>query len=283
MTHTLPRVVLMVVSAMVLIVSGDAAAKVLGRGGFDPVFVAWTRFALAAAIVAPFAGLQRGDLKLAMDWRLVLRALLIVGGITCILTALKTEPMANVFGGFFVGPIVAYVLSALLLKEVVTWRRSLLLAISFIGVLVVVRPGFGMTAGMGFAVLAGCLHGSYLVSTRWLAGQFRPRFLLLSQLVIGGIVLTPFAIGPVPSITPHLMALIVISAMGSAIGNLLLVLVNRTTPANVTAPLIYSQLIVAAVLGVLVFGEWPDGTTLIGLAIIMGAGASSIWFAGRGR
>lgn len=283
MTHTLPRVVLMVVSAMVLIVSGDAAAKVLGRAGFDPVFVAWTRFALAAVIVAPFAGLQRGDLKLAMDWRLVLRALLIVGGIVCILTALKTEPLANVFGGFFVGPIVAYLLSALMLKEIVTWRRSLLLAISFIGVLVVVRPGFGMTTGMGFAVLAGCLHGSYLVATRWLAWQFRPRFLLLSQLMIGALVLSPFAIGPMPEITANTMILILMSAMGSAIGNLFLVLVNRTTPANVTAPLIYSQLIVAAVLGVLVFGDWPDGATLIGLAIIAGAGASSIWFAGRGR
>lgn len=283
MTHSLPRVVLMVVSAMVLIISGDAAAKVLGQNGFDPVFVAWTRFALAAVIVAPFAGLQRGDLRLAMDWRLVLRSLLIVGGITCILTALKTEPMANVFGGFFVGPIVAYTLSAFLLKEVVTWRRTALLGLSFIGVLIVVRPGFGMSAGMGFAVLAGCLHGSYLVATRWLAGGFRPRFLLLSQLVIGAILIAPFAIGPVPDITVSLAVLILISAMGSAIGNLLLVLVNRTTPANVIAPLIYSQLIVATVLGVAIFGEWPDGFTLLGLAVIAVAGASSVWFAGRGR
>jgi len=283
MTHSLPRVVLMVVSAMVLIISGDAAAKVLGQNGFDPVFVAWTRFALAAVIVAPFAGLQRGDLRLAMDWRLVLRSLLIVGGITCILTALKTEPMANVFGGFFVGPIVAYTLSAFLLKEVVTWRRTALLGLSFIGVLIVVRPGFGMSAGMGFAVLAGCLHGSYLVATRWLAGGFRPRFLLLSQLVIGAILIAPFAIGPVPEITVSLAVLILISAMGSAIGNLLLVLVNRTTPANVIAPLIYSQLIVATVLGVAIFGEWPDGFTLLGLAVIALAGASSVWFAGRGR
>ena len=213
MTHTLPRVVLMVVSAMVLIVSGDAAAKVLGRAGFDPVFVAWTRFALAAVVVAPFAGLQRGDLALAADWRLWLRALLIVGGIVCILTALRTEPMANVFGGFFVGPIVAYGLSALLLKEMVTWRRSLLLGLSFIGVLIVVRPGFGMTSGIGFAVLAGCLHGSYLVATRWLAGAYRPRFLLLSQLVIGAILIAPFAVGPIPPVTMSVAGLVLISAM----------------------------------------------------------------------
>jgi len=283
MPPSLPRVVVMVVMAMVLIVSGDAAAKVLGGQGFDPVFTAWSRFALAAVIIAPFAGLQRSDLAQAKDWRLILRAMLIVGGIVCILTALRTEDMATVFGGFFVGPIVAYALSAFLLGERVTLARTILLGLSFVGVLIVVRPGFGMTAGMGFAILAGCFHGSYLVATRWLAALFRPRFLLLSQLVIGAVVLAPFAIGPLPAITGNAAVLIGISAMGSALGNLLLVLVNRTTPANVIAPLIYSQLVVATVLGVIIFGDWPDSTTLIGLAVIAIAGASSVWFAGRGR
>lgn len=283
MPPSLPRVVVMVVMAMVLIVSGDAAAKVLGGQGFDPVFTAWSRFALAAVIIAPFAGLQRSDLAQAKDWRLILRAMLIVGGIVCILTALRTEDMATVFGGFFVGPIVAYALSAFLLGERVTLARTILLGLSFVGVLIVVRPGFGMTAGMGFAILAGCFHGSYLVATRWLAGGFRPRFLLLSQLVIGAVVLAPFAVGPLPAITGNAAVLIGISAMGSALGNLLLVLVNRTTPANVIAPLIYSQLVVATVLGVIIFGDWPNSTTLIGLAVIAIAGASSVWFAGRGR
>ena len=283
MPPSLPRVVVMVVMAMVLIVSGDAAAKVLGGQGFDPVFTAWSRFALAAVIIAPFAGLQRSDLAQAKDWRLILRAMLIVGGIVCILTALRTEDMATVFGGFFVGPIVAYALSAFLLGERVTLARTILLGLSFVGVLIVVRPGFGMTAGMGFAILAGCFHGSYLVATRWLAALFRPRFLLLSQLVIGAVVLAPFAIGPLPAITGNAAVLIGISAMGSALGNLLLVLVNRTTPANVIAPLIYSQLVVATVLGVIIFGDWPDSTTLIGLTVIAIAGASSVWFAGRGH
>jgi len=273
----------MVVLSMTLIVSGDAAAKLLGSYGFDPIFIAWSRFALAAVVIAPFAGLQRGDLALASDWRLGFRGLLIVGGIVCILTALKTEDMATVFGGFFVGPIVAYIFSTLLLGERITVARSVLLAISFAGVLIVVRPGFGMTVGMGFAVLAGCSHGAYLVATRWLAGGFRPRFLLLSQLIVGAVVLAPFAFGPQPQITPYFAILIGISAMGSAAGNLLLVLVNRTTPANVIAPLIYSQLVVATILGIAVFNDWPDGTTMIGLAIIAIAGASSVWFAGRGR
>lgn len=285
MTHSpySARLVGAVVLAMALIVCGDAAATLLTGAGFPQTFVAWTRFALAAALLAPLCGLVRTDLTQFKDWRLYLRAGLIVCGIVSILTALKMEPMANVFAGFFVGPVVSYFLSAALLNERITPLRTFLLLISFIGVLLVVRPGFGMTAGMGFAILAGCFHGSYLVATRWLAGEFRPRFLLFSQLLIGAILLSPFALSQTPDMTLPLFGLITISALGSAGGNLLLVLVNRSTPAGVVAPLIYSQLLAAMIVGWAVFGQWPDGLSLIGLVVIMVAGVSSVWFAGRGR
>lgn len=277
------RLVGSVILAMALIVGGDAAATVLTNAGFPQVFVAWTRFALAAVLLLPFIGLGRADVRHFLDWRLYLRAALIVGGIVSILTALKTEPMANVFGGFFVGPVVSYFLSALLLGERITPLRTALLLGSFAGVLLVVRPGFGMTPGMGFAILAGCFHGAYLVATRWLASSFRPRFLLFSQLLIGALLLSPFAMSPTPAVTLPLFALIAISALGSAGGNLLLVLVNRTTPAGVVAPLIYSQLLAAMIIGWAVFGQWPDALSLVGLVIIMAGGVSSVWFARQGR
>ena len=268
---------------MTLIVGGDAAATLLTDAGFPQSFVAWTRFALAALLLAPLCGLSRAEAKNFTDWRLYLRAALIVFAILSILTALKTEEMANVFAGFFVGPVVSYFLSAIALKERITLLRTILLLVSFVGVLFVVRPGFGMTTGLGFAVLAGCFHGAYLVATRWLAGSFGPRFLLFSQLLIGAVILSPFAFAAIPNITPTVIGLITLSALGSAGGNLLLVLVNRSTPAGVIAPLIYSQLLAAILIGWAVFGEWPDIASLIGLCIIMVAGVSSVWFAGKGR
>jgi len=277
------RVVGMVVVAMTLIVGGDVAGRLLTTAGFSQFFVAWARFALAAVVLFPGCGLVPGELRKLLSFPLILRACLIAAAIASILTALKTEPLATVFGGFFVGPIVSYVLSAILLKERVTIPRTVLLMISFGGVLLVVKPGFGMTPGLGFALLAGCLHGSYLVTTRWLAGSYRPRFLLLSQLVIGAIVLAPAAVTPLPAMTAPLFGLIVISALGSAIGNLLLVLANRAAEASVIAPLIYSQIILATAFGFLFFGEWPDPIGLLGLAVIIAAGAGSIWAAGRPR
>ncbi|SMX37402.1 DMT family transporter [Octadecabacter ascidiaceicola] len=271
------RVGLVMLTSMTLIVGGDVAAKVLTQDGFSPLFIAWTRFALACVVLLPFCGLTRTDAPALRDPRVLLRALLITGGISCILTALRTEPVANVFGAFFVGPIVAFALSALLLKERITLTRSFLLGLSFLGVLLVVKPGFGVSIGMGFAVLAGVLHGSYVVSTRWIAPFYRPRLLLFSQLFLGAIVLAPFGLTALPdSVSWAALGLIFVSAFGSALGNLMLVSLSKTTPSNVIAPLIYTQLIPATLLGFLVFSDWPDWASFIGLAIIFTTGVASL-------
>jgi len=270
--------------AMTIIVGGDAAAKLLVADGMSPFFAAWARFALGVVLILPFSGLRAHELKDLLNWRVILRAALIVGGITSILTALKTDPMANVFGAFFVGPIVSYFLAALLLGERITWMRTGLLAVCFIGVFLVVKPGFGMTTGIAIALMAGAFHGSYLVATRWLANSYRPRFLVISQLIIGAVILLPFVLSaPMPPLENGFIWLISISALGSALGNLLIVRVNRTTPASAVAPMIYSQLLAATVIGFLVFNDWPDGLSLIGLVVILVSGLSSFWLVGRGR
>ncbi|WP_163848304.1 DMT family transporter [Pseudooceanicola aestuarii] len=274
----------LVIMAMFLIVISDAAGKELTATGFEPLFVAWVRFALGALLVLPLSGLIWSELALLRDWRLWLRAALIVGGIGFILTALRTEPIANVFGGFFISPVAAFVLSALLLGERVTVARAVLLAVGFAGVLLVVKPGFGMRPGMGFAVLAGCCHGGYLVATRWVAGEMRPRFLVLSQLMIGALILAAPGLATLPAaVDTRDMALLSFSAAGSALGNVLLVLAARVLPAGLIAPLIYSQLVSAMIVGFAAFGEFPDGLALAGIAIILATGAGSLWYGARGR
>ena len=270
-------------AATFLVVVGDAAGRMLSDVGYSPFYVAWTRFVVASVILLPFSGLKRSELPYLLDWRVILRAALIAAAICSILSAIKTEPMANAFGGFFISPIVSYGLSALILREKISWPRSILLGISFIGVLIVVRPGFGMTVGMGFALAAGLFHGTYLMTTKWLIADYRPRFLLISQLLVGSVILLPFSTFTPPPITWSAGGFILLSAMASAFGNLTMVLANRIIPASVVAPLIYLQLLAAAVVGFVAFSEVPDVTTFAGLAIILTSGLSSLWFAGRGR
>jgi drug/metabolite transporter (DMT)-like permease len=261
--------------AMTLIPAGDTAGKLLGEAGVAPVFTAWSRFALGAVMILPFV-LRLTRPALFGDWRIWLRGILLVGGILSILTALRTEPIANVFGAFFVGPILAYGLSAWLLREGFSKARMVLLGIGFLGVLLVVRPGFGMTPGLGFAVLGGVFYGGFLTASRWVSDVARPGALLLSQLVVGALALAPFGLAALPEFEPRIAILTFGSALGSMLGNLCLILALRMAPASRLAPFVYTQLIAATALGWAVFGALPDALTLTGLAILLLSGLATL-------
>ena len=278
MTSTnLVRLAALVFTAVTLVVIGDTAGKLLTSGGVDPLIVAWSRFVFAALFLLPFSGLSRKECVGFTDWRVLVRACFIACGISCILTALRSEPLANVFGAFFVGPVVSYILAILFLGEQPSRSRSLLLAFGFVGVMLVVKPGFGVSFGMLFALAAGGFYGAYLTMTRAVAGSYRPRFLLISQLLVGSVLLAPLGISAqLPQLNMPVVALILLSAFGSALGNYLLVVANRRAEASLISPLVYSQLISATVLGVLVFAQWPDGLTLLGLLMITLSGLGSL-------
>jgi len=263
--------------AVSLVVFGDTAGKLLTAQGVGPGLVAWSRFALAAVLLFPFVRVSKSDFLMLRDRRVLLRGCFISGGIFSILTALKTEPIANVYGAFFIGPIVSYGIAYLFMGEAVSRSKTLLLLVGFIGVLMVVQPGFGMSSGILFALLAGCCYGSYLVTTRLVAGAFPAPLLLISQLIIGSFVLLPVGISePLLSLNAESYFLICLSAIFSAAGNYLLVLANRWAEATLIAPLVYSQLISASVAGLVIFGDWPDGLSFVGLSLILISGFGSL-------
>lgn len=269
--------------AVTLIVCGDTAGKVLGGMGVHPFVIAWLRFALGLGLMAPMLGNVAANLRQSMKLSLALRGALISGGIASILTALKTEPLADVFGAFFIGPVVAYLLSLFVLKERTTLLRSLLIALGFAGVLMVVQPGFGFRPNMYFALQAGVFYGCFLTATRRLAVHYPPSLMLFSQLFWGTILLAPLAFTHLEGIGASAsalgIALVLVSALGSASGNYLIVGISRTAPGTVVAPLIYLQLISAALVGWAVFGTLPNMLALGGLLVIAVSGLASLWFA----
>lgn len=274
---TVLTILLMVLSCF-CVVGGDTAGKLLFGQGISQFFVGWSRFAFGALILVPFCGLMRHELRQLLDGWVILRGALISCGILFILTALKTEPIANAFGAFFIGPVISYGLSVAFLGERVTTLRTLLLLAGFGGVLLVVRPGGDSGLGLIYALMAGVFYGAYLSLTRALTVRYRPRFLLAAQLLTGTVLLAPIGLpfwpetsglGIVPA---GIWALVVISALASATGNFLILTVNKTVAASTTAPLIYFQLVAAAILGWLVFGDWPDPVSLAGLLVILGSG-----------
>lgn len=266
---------------MAFIPLGDTAGKLMMQQDVSPIFVAWSRALIGALLLFPFSGIRATEIIHFLNWRIVLRALLFVCAVNSILKGIETDPIANVFGAFFIGPILSYFLAALLLKEKITKLRSVLLLIGFVGALMVIKPGFGMTIGLAYGVLAGVFYGCMLVANRWLAGSYRPRFILFSSLVIGTLAMTPFSYDSIPSINTNLSLLILLSALASALGNLLIIEANRRLPTSVVAPFVYFQLIAATFFGFIVFNNLPDRSSLLGLLILVCSGFAAFFLANR--
>lgn len=261
---------------MLLIPLGDTAGKLMTSTGIAPFFVAWSRYLVGLLVLLPFA-LHKDAFGLLKNWRIWVRSAIQAITITTILTALKTEPIANVFAAFFLGPMVSYILSVTLLKEVASTLRLILLAIGLIGVFLVVKPGFGMTTGLAWAAFSGICYGVFLTASRWVSPYGKPVHLMMTQLFIGALLLTPLGLLNLPTVTPAVSGLVLWSGVASMFGNLLLIFAYARAGASVLAPFVYVQLIGATAYGWLVFGNLPDGLSALGLVVIFLSGFATLF------
>ncbi len=257
---------------------GDTAGKfIFNHTSVEPIFIAWSRYGLGIVLVwIAFAG-KGFDLAPFRDWRQWLRSFFVTCAIVSILTSLSTEPLANAFAAFFVGPIFAYFGSALFLKEKITLFRTVSLLCAFGGVLIVVRPGISMSPGLVYALIGGMFYAAFLVSTRWLSHVAKPRVLLFSNLVMGALMMTPWAVTSLPSFDLKITGLVLWSADASAVGNLAIVLSSSLVDGSRIAPLIYMQVVYATLFGFLFFNELPDFWSWIGLTVLVTSGFASFF------
>jgi drug/metabolite transporter (DMT)-like permease len=279
MTEFRTGMILMVCGAL-LIPFGDALAKYANQTyGLPMGFMAWSRFAIGALILAPIAIAQGVRFRDLTPAPVLFRGLLITCTIFFILKGAALTDLASAYGAFFLAPIISFVLAVVLLKERAGLMRWLMMALGFIGVLLVAQPGATMSAGIAFALLAGVFYGSFLTTNRYLAGRFNPYAMLMAQLIVGGIILIPFAAsGPQSSFSLGAWICIGLSAASSVLANLLMVLAYMRAEATRLAPLIYTQLIAATLYGILFFNSLPDLITIAGLSLLLLSGAAGLIF-----
>lgn len=203
----------------------------------------------------------------------LIRALTSAVGSTAAVIAFTALPMAEAFALIFLMPIFVTVLSVLILKEHVGWRRWLAVVAGFIGVLVVLRPGFRVLGIGHLAALVCGLSGAISMIVLRLAGPHEKRITLYgagmvgSMLVAGLLMLSAFH-WPSPGQGMLLLGYGLLAALASV----LLMLATQKAPANHVAPTQYSQMLWAVLLGYVVFGDRLDWPMAIGIAIILGAG-----------
>ena len=187
--------------------------------------------------------------------------------------AFSTLPMAEAFALIFLLPSFVTILSILFLKERVGWRRWAAVIIGFLGVLIVLRPGFQELSIGHLGALFGGLAGAVSVILFRAIGPSEKRISLYGAGFFGPIMLC--AILMIPHFSwPDAEQWVFIAGYGllAGLANVLLMRAAHYAPANALAPAQYSQMLWALLLGWLIARETVDAVMLAGIALIIVSG-----------
>jgi drug/metabolite transporter (DMT)-like permease len=271
------RAIGLMMIAVALFACLDTTAKYLvTRSNVPLVQIVWMRFFGQFAFTILALGLislprlfasKRPGTQLARSVLLVLSTLLNF-------IALQTLRLDQTLTFQFMAPLLVAGLAGPLLGEWVGWRRMLAILTGFLGILVVIRPGFEtMAPGVPFALGCTLCYALFILITRHVSAH-DPAEVTLTYSMLGGMVLAaPFAfsVWVWPS-DPLTWLLVVSMGFWAAIGHFIFILAYRLAPASTVAPFLYTQLLSMTVLGYTVFGDVPDHWTLIGSAIVIASG-----------
>ncbi len=271
----------LMVLAMVMVPAIDAIAKYLSTS-LAPAQIAWARFFFQLVFVAPLA-LRGPRLIEPADavWH-VLRGVLIAAMTVFFFTALTVMPIADNIAIFFVEPLILSLLAGVLLGEGIGWRRIAAIVVGFAGAMLIVRPSFAAFGGYALLPLAaGTCFAFYLLLTRMLAERTDAVMMQLtagaSALVTMSLVLAlglavdwPLLAWRAPDAASW--GLLVLLGLIATVAHLLIVQAFRRASAVILAPFQYLEIMAAVFWGWFVFGDWPEATTWLGIAVIVGAG-----------
>ncbi|RVD70498.1 MAG: DMT family transporter [Mesorhizobium sp.] len=183
-------------------------------------------------------------------------------------------PLAEVYALIFLAPLLVTVLSTVILKEKVGPWRWLAVVAGFAGVMLVVRPGFReLNLGHLAAFVNAFLAATSVILMRSLAQQEK-RTSMLGVLVGYGLLFNGAGAATAAFALPNPVQFAWLAMAGAftAGGQLMQLLAAKYAPANRIAPMHYSQIVWAVILGALFFHEYPDVLSLIGLAVVGASG-----------
>lgn len=276
----MPLGVLLSLIAYALYSCCDAIIKGFGAGDMTVHEIAFfsSLFSLVPAIFTKPKGERwRSMFKLKHPWLVHMRGITGLLGNLCIIYAFVTIPLAEAYSLAFLAPIFVVLMSIVFLHERVSARRIVLLTASFVGVLLVVRPGFRELELGHLGALAAAFFGAITTAVLRHVAPVEQRISLITIalgyiMVVNGIWMIPTF--EMPTLQEFLL-LLVIGAMGGT-GNIVFIAATRRAQASQIAPAQYSQIFWAIALGAIFFNEMPDAIGYAGLAIVVATGILNV-------
>jgi drug/metabolite transporter (DMT)-like permease len=277
------RGILLIVSAWGVFALMDTIAKYLSR--FYPVpAIVWARYAMNLIVLTAFLA-ARGQLHLARTARpriQLVRGALLGSATIMFFTSLSVLPIAEAAAIGFVMPLFLALLAVPLLKERLDPGGIGAILVGLCATFVIVRPGSALfTAYALLPVGTALANALYQILTRRIAGVEPPLTSLFYGALVGTVMFSfvvPF-VWATPGSVWHWMLLVVMGLLAS-VGHFTLIRAFDHAQAGLLAPFAYTYLVWGVLLGFAVFGDFPDGLSFAGMAVIV---VSGLYVANRQR
>jgi drug/metabolite transporter (DMT)-like permease len=267
----------------VIVPFADALAKILGAD-FPLMQLILVRFAAQAILLIPLAlWMGAAFFPNARIVRLTaVRAMLQMMGLALMFASLRFLPLADAVAIAFVMPFIMLLLGWFYLGEEVGPRRLGACIVGFIGTLMVVQPSF---AEVGWPALlplgVAVVFALFMLVTRQIARETDPVALQGATAIFALPVLLPLAFLPVAAELPLVgwvaptgwkIALFALLGVTGAIAHLFMTWSLRFAPSATLAPMQYLEIPIATLVGLMIFGDLPNGLAALGIAVTMAAG-----------
>ncbi|MEE9313086.1 MAG: DMT family transporter [Rhizobiaceae bacterium] len=277
----------LMIVAMLMLPFMDAIAKTLTLN-FDVSAGQTTfgRFLVQACLMGAVIVVSHGWRALLPSqlWLNLLRGALMSLAVMIFFATLRYMPIADALAVFFLEPFILTIMSALLLKETVGWRRRIAVVVGFIGALFIIQPSYAVFGAVSLMpICTAFLFACYLTLTRAMASKDS---VLTMQFAagVGGVITLGVTVTLAtmigwddfssPSFPEFGIRWGLIFAIGciATIGHLLVVTAFRMVSASTLAPFQYLEIIPGVVLGYWLFDDLPDFYKWLGIAIIVLSG-----------
>jgi drug/metabolite transporter (DMT)-like permease len=215
-------------------------------------------------------------------WLALLRAALLIISTYCFVAAVRVMPIADALAIVFVEPFIILLIGRVVMSEQVGPRRLGACAVGFVGSLFVIQPSFAVFGAVALFPLGTALSFAlYMLVTRHLSRTVHPVTMQFHTAVLSAVLCLPvLAIGTrmgEASLTfrlPEGIFWLWCFCMGlaSAVSHLAMTYALKFAPSSTLAPLHYLEIVTATLLGYLIFNDFPNRLTWIGIAIIVVSG-----------
>ena len=198
----------------------------------------------------------------------------------CFMGALVTMPLAEATAIYFTAPLLMVALSSRWLGETVRPAQWVAVWVGFAGMLLIVRPGSNLPLfGSVLMAISALCYAVFQLLTRQLAGQIAAP---VQYAHMASVCLTVTAVATVvvwPQRWPSAAewGILLLGAVASCGGQLLMLAAYKRVPASTLGPLNYLQLLLVVAISAAWFGLVPDRWAMTGTALIAAAGLYLVW------